>query len=179
MGGIFSCVSGLIGRIWVTAPPAVRVASFDDGRIGPRVIAARFTVAGEGAALANTPVVQDQVYFEVKIVESGSVGVGLSRRKPPEALKGHLGDNKTSWCFRSDAFDDIAVGQVIGCSFDCNQSPSRMDFYLDGELVCMPASAVACSWSFFGPVFSVFMFFVGFFVGFFMRKMHQCSHAAR
>ena len=137
MGALLSCASGIISKLTGGSGggggASLKVVSFDGSPRGQDVNTARFTVSGRGAALANTSVEQDQCYFEVKVARRGSVGVGLSRKKRPSDLGSHLGDGKTSWCFRTDAFGDLEEGQVIGCSYDQLHSPALLEFYLDGE----------------------------------------------
>ena len=137
MGGLCSCAEGLVSRFSGGGQPPLQAASFDGGVVGPHTKVANFTVAGDGCALANTVIEQDQVYFEVTVKRAGCVGVGLTRKKSPDELVGHLGDGRTSWVFRSDSFGDLATGAVIGVSYDQLLAPSMLDFFLDGEKVRM------------------------------------------
>ena len=137
MGGLCSCAEGLVSRFSGGGQPPLQAASFDGGVVGPHTKVANFTVAGDGCAIANTVIEQDQVYFEVTVKRAGCVGVGLTRKKSPDELVGHLGDGRTSWVFRSDSFGDLATGAVIGVSYDQLQAPSMLDFFLDGEKVRM------------------------------------------
>lgn len=135
MGALCSCAEGLVSRFSGGGQPPLQAASFDGGVVGPHTKVANFTVAGDGCAIANTVIEQDQVYFEVTVKRAGCVGVGLTRKKSPDELVGHLGDGRTSWVFRSDSFGDLAMGAVIGVSYDQLQAPSMLDFFLDGEKV--------------------------------------------
>lgn len=58
-------------------------------------------LCGTGAALANAPLVQNKSYFEVKIQQGGTWGVGLATERCP-LDKVPLGTDTYNWVLRSD-----------------------------------------------------------------------------
>ncbi|PFH32367.1 hypothetical protein BESB_016850 [Besnoitia besnoiti] len=98
---------------------------------------------GEGLALANVPMEQDRVYFEVHVVEPGRLLVGAAR--------GTAGDS-ASWSGAdyddllsqqppsSRSFvefggpDGVAVEKddVISCAFDQSDFPTSFEVFLNG-----------------------------------------------
>ncbi|KAA0195751.1 hypothetical protein HAZT_HAZT002048 [Hyalella azteca] len=97
-------------------------------------------ICGTGAALGNTPILQNKAYFEVKLQQSGVWGVGIAS---PEAELDRvpLGSDAHSWVLCSDCVlrhnseephrlvAPPQEGDVLGVSFD----HVELNFYINGK----------------------------------------------
>ena len=94
-----------------------------------------FGVTGEGKALANSQLVQDRAYFEVKVTKPGSIGIGVSKNTQ-EHLKQRVGEDSESWgVVLSKASHKVKEGTVIGCMFDQSDFPAVVSYFIDEEVL--------------------------------------------
>lgn len=96
-----------------------------------------FKLTGTGKALGNTQLVQDKAYFEVRVLKSGEVRVGVSKASRDSLDKG-VGLEPESWGQNFTATDELysykAPEQtVIGCLVDQSDYPARLNYTLNGE----------------------------------------------
>ncbi|PHJ17883.1 spry domain-containing protein 7-like [Cystoisospora suis] len=97
---------------------------------------------GVGLALANAPMEQDKVYFEVRVLEPGTLLVGAMRAPPTEVIpwsedefKALLSEETATHCgFAEFGCNGTAVEKddVISCAFDQSDFPTSLHFALNG-----------------------------------------------
>ncbi|KAB7506702.1 UNVERIFIED_CONTAM: hypothetical protein RMT77_010488 [Armadillidium vulgare] len=121
----------------------------DTGYIGHEVVIVKngMRICGTGAALGNTPILQNKAYFEVKLQQTGIWGVGISTRNA-NLNKVPLGDDNQSWVLCSDNSirhnseekHKISVtpqeGDVIGVTFD----HVELNFFINGKSTHTPVT---------------------------------------
>ncbi|XP_014665938.1 PREDICTED: SPRY domain-containing protein 7-like [Priapulus caudatus] len=136
------------GHTRLKEPPSVVL---DTSYMGSDVVIVKNgrRICGSGAALANVPIVQDKAYFEVKLQQTGSWGIGLATRRA-DLNRLPLGDNEDSWVLRCDGkvysnnqerarLTDVPnEGDVIGLSYD----HIEMNFYLNGKNMQCPVTGI-------------------------------------
>lgn len=123
--------------------PGGAVASAAPKEHGPGVRVNGSVIAGRGRCYANTPLEQDCVYFEVRIVDAdpgaANVTVGCGRRASDESeLDKPLGATPQSHGAKFGGgghCSPIRPGDVIGCAFDQDSGPVHMKFWYNGEPV--------------------------------------------
>ena len=108
----------------------IKIPRVDPNRCGPDVrLGNKNRISGNGSALSNTNILQDRMYFEVKVINpDGKFCIGLSGPDTnlAEMMPGFNGNNKkersqTKWTFifESDAISekfksgDIVVGHFV------------------------------------------------------------------
>ncbi len=96
-----------------------------------------FRLTGTGKALGNTQLVQDKAYFEVRVVKSGEIRVGVSKASRESLDKG-VGLDGESWGQSFTATDELYSYKapeeaVIGCLVDQSDYPARLNYTLNGE----------------------------------------------
>lgn len=96
-----------------------------------------FRLSGTGKALGNTQLVQDKAYFEVRVVTSGEIRVGVAKATREHLDKG-VGLDSESWGQSFTATEELysykAPEQtVIGCLVDQSDYPARINYTLNGE----------------------------------------------
>ena len=90
------------------------------------------TITGEGAALASAAIEQDAAYWEVKVVSTGTIRVGVARKLQSTDLDAGVaattspsdGSGKT-WCLDSSS-PGVALeeGDIIGVAFGQSDLPN-------------------------------------------------------
>ncbi|KAF2360696.1 SPRY domain [Trinorchestia longiramus] len=120
------------------------------------IVKSGLRICGTGAALGNTPILQNKAYFEVKLQQSGVWGVGIASRAA-ELDRVPLGSDTHSWVLCSDGVlrhnaeepHRLAAhpqeGDVLGVSFD----HVELNFYINGKNTNTPLTG------FKGPLYPV------------------------
>lgn len=123
----------------------VAVPKLDATRCGPDVqLGVNNRLTGRGAALCNTTVLQDRMYFETRIVSpEGKFCVGLSGAECSlnEALGGAGLPSKAPGGQRSMAFviesdksaEQFKPGDIVSVTFDQSDYPTILNFHLNGH----------------------------------------------
>ncbi|CAG9318716.1 SPRYD7 [Blepharisma stoltei] len=105
----------------------------DEQRIGQHRMT--FLISGNGKALANSQLIQDKAYFEVKVIKPGNIGIGVSKNTKNHLNEG-VGQDQESWGVLFTSRDGpsiykVAQGTVIGCLFDQSDVPAMISFTKD------------------------------------------------
>ena len=130
MGNICPCFDG-----GAAGSRQTQMVSFDTKRKGKEVKLSGSTISGTGAALASAALHQDAAYWEVKVRQTGTFCVGVSRKVPSAELEGAIGNNKNSWGLNSNTSGiPFAAGDIIGCAYGQSERP-MLAFYRNGELL--------------------------------------------
>lgn len=80
---------------------------------------------------------QDKAYFEVRVVRSGEIRVGVSKASR-ESLEKGVGLDAESWGQSFTATDELYSYKadeeaVVGCLVDQSDYPARLNYTLNGE----------------------------------------------
>jgi SPRY domain len=94
-----------------------------------------YNVTGQGKALANSQLVQDKAYFEVKVIKPGNIGIGVSKNNKQHLNEG-VGQDSDSWGVLFSANEGPSVykvkaGTIISCLFDQSDFPTVVHFLKD------------------------------------------------
>nr|CAG4638089.1 EOG090X0EPP [Chydorus sphaericus] len=129
----------------------VPLVSLDTQKIGQEVVLVKngSRICGTGGALANTPIMQDKAYFEVRLQQTGVWGIGLGTEKADlNAIP--MGGNSDSWVLCSDGSlrhnkEEMhritqlpQEGDTIGVSYN----HIELNFYLNGQKLDCPFTNV-------------------------------------
>ncbi|CAK8676792.1 unnamed protein product [Clavelina lepadiformis] len=123
----------------------------DTSRMGSDAVIVKngLRICGTGAALANTAIVQDKAYFEVKLQSTGIWGIGLAVGNI-DVNKVPLGEDVYSWVLRHDGHlchNKITIhdtkykpaeGDVVGVSYD----HVEMNCYVNGKSLNFPIPGI-------------------------------------
>jgi len=130
MGACCSCLSGS-----GASESRLQLVTFDTKRKGKEVKLAGNTISGTGAALASAALHQDAAYWEVKVKQTGTFCIGVSRKVPASELEGSIGNNKNSWGLNSNTSGvPFHEGDIVGCAYGQSERP-MLAFYRNGELL--------------------------------------------
>jgi hypothetical protein len=47
-----------------------------------------YNITGQGKALANSQLIQDKAYFEVKVIKPGNIGIGVAKNNREHLQEG-------------------------------------------------------------------------------------------
>ena len=94
-----------------------------------------FNITGQGKALANSQLIQDKAYFEVKVIKPGNIGIGVAKNNM-EHLQEGVGQDSDSWGILFSAAEGpsiykVKIGTVISCLFDQSDFPAVVTFLKD------------------------------------------------
>lgn len=94
-----------------------------------------FNISGNGKALANSQLIQDKAYFEVKVIKPGNIGIGVSKNTKNHLSEG-VGQDSESWGILFTPRDGpslykISQGSVISCLFDQSDVPAMLSYCKD------------------------------------------------
>ncbi|MCL4122751.1 UNVERIFIED_CONTAM: hypothetical protein GTU68_015993, partial [Idotea baltica] len=117
------------------------------GYIGHEVVIVKngMRICGTGAALGNTPILQNKAYFEVKLQQTGIWGVGIATRNV-NLSKVPLGEDNQSWVLcsnngiRHNAEEKHRIsespqeGDILGVTFD----HVELNFFINGKSTNTP-----------------------------------------
>ena len=98
-----------------------------------------FNVTGQGKALANSQLIQDKAYFEVKVIKPGNIAIGVAKNNK-EHLQEGVGQDSDSWGLLFSSAEGpsvykIKAGSVISCLFDQSDFPAVVSFLKDEVVV--------------------------------------------
>lgn len=152
MASCFHCVRRCLNRTGFIEPVITHrhqdcPVNLDTSHMGNEVVIVKNgrRICGGGAALASAPIVQDKVYFEVKLQQSGVWGIGLATQRV-DLNKVPLGNDTESWVLTSDGslrhngedrgkISEIPQeGDIIGVTYD----HVELNFYLGGKPMNSP-----------------------------------------
>eukprot|EP00300_Choanocystis_sp_HF-7_P001361 c11102_g1_i1.p1 GENE.c11102_g1_i1~~c11102_g1_i1.p1 ORF type:complete len:197 (+),score=34.19 c11102_g1_i1:1130-1720(+) len=111
--------------ISVDAPVNIKILAHGAG-----VSANGLRVKGGGSALASSMLEQDASYWEIHVVKTGTISVGVSRRASPEELASPVGSNPNSFGSTWRPLE-LQVGDVVGVCFGQSSFP-MLDFTVNG-----------------------------------------------
>eukprot|EP00736_Rhodelphis_marinus_P008338 Rmarinus@m.18968 len=120
---LFCCCGFLFQKQQRPAP----VSRLDSKRCSKGLTVSNFSVLGKGTVLADSVLEQDRTYFEVKVVQSGFVSVGVAQREV--RMSEPLSSEPNAWVHQ---FNTCEIGDVISCIVDQSGSP-RLRFWLNGK----------------------------------------------
>ncbi|CEL92292.1 unnamed protein product [Vitrella brassicaformis CCMP3155] len=116
------------------------------GARGSQILLDGRVARGSGVVLSNVPIIQDKVYWEVRVLKVGRILVGVSRELVGDYLEnlaadgdgrgaGGFGDGVMSWAraFGVQGGIPVAPDDVISCTFDQSDIPTRLAFRLNGK----------------------------------------------
>jgi len=148
-----SCANGFdIGLSPHTVPLKKQpIVVLDSNHCGQEVVLLKngMRICGTGGALANTPIMQDKAYFEVRVQQSGVWGLGLATLKA-DLNTTPMGNNSDSWVLCSDGnlrhnkeemhriTQTIQEGDIIGVSYN----HIELNFYVNGQNLDCPFTNV-------------------------------------
>lgn len=90
------------------------------------------TVSGTGTVACGVPLSQTRSYFEMQILSSGTVHVGVTSNIITE-LDLPLSSRSSSW-FKN--ISNIAIDEIIGISYDLSSVRPLLRIFVKGKEVC-------------------------------------------
>ena len=110
--------------------------SLTENRLGSKIT---YHLRGKGKAICDTQVIQDKIYYEVRVIRVGDIRIGLAKSDSTNLEIG-VGEDSDSWGHQFGATDElyrlkVKPGAIIGCLFDQSDYPAVVKYTRDGEIL--------------------------------------------